>query len=82
MNYDNWKLESPQYDSEETCHINIEDVTDLEVDGVETDDYPDFSNAFFCSGWYNGRELTDEELNDLGDNYPEKLNEMAYEFNI
>ena len=79
MNYDNWKLDNPELDSEEVERIDITDVTDLEVDGVDSADYPDFSDAFFCSGWYKGRELTDEELSVLGENYPEVLGEYAYE---
>ena len=59
--------------------MDINEVTDLEVDGVDSGDYPDFCDAFFYSGFYNGRELTDDELDKLAEDYPEKLNEMAHE---
>ena len=62
--------------------ININDVTDLEVADVDTKDYPDFSDAFFSSGTYNGRDLTDDELEQLAEDYAERLNEMAYEYYI
>lgn len=60
--------------------IDIDKVCDLEVDGVYDWDYPDFCDAFFCSGkWIEtGIELTDIELDDLADQYPELVNEMAF----
>ena len=59
--------------------LNIENITGLEVDGVDPKDYPDFCDAFFYCGEIDGRELTDDELDKLGEDYPEILNEMAYE---
>jgi len=35
----------------------------LEVDGIDTNDAPDFSDAYFCYGEYtDGTELSDEAL--------------------
>ena len=61
--------------------IDINDIDDLDVDGVDTKDYPDFCDAFFCFGKWkeNGDELTDEQLDWLTEDYPEVLNEMAFE---
>ena len=59
--------------------FKIEDCEELEIDGVDSRDYPEFCDAFFCYGILNGREMTDEELEYLQDTYPEHLNEMAYE---
>lgn len=61
--------------------IDINDVENLEVDGVDTKDYPDFCDAYFCyAEWKeNGDELTDEQLDWLTENYPEIVNEMAFE---
>lgn len=61
--------------------IDINDVENLEVDGVDTKDYPDFCDAFFSyAEWKeNGDELTDEQLDWLTENYPEIVNEMAFE---
>lgn len=59
--------------------LNIKDVDDLTVEGVDRKDYPDFCDAFFDSGSINGRELTEQELDDLSDKYPEIVNEMAFE---
>ena len=60
-------------------NIDIKDVENLEVDGVDFKDYPDFCDAFFCGGDIDGVYLTDDELEYLTDAYPELLNEMAYE---
>lgn len=61
--------------------IDIEDVENLVVDNVHTRDYPDFCDAYFSEGWHivENRELTEDELIQLGEDYPELLNEMAYE---
>lgn len=60
---------------------NIKDVENLQIDGVDSKDYPDFCDAFFCYATWcsNGVELTDEQLQWLSEDYPEKLNEMAFE---
>jgi len=44
--------------------IELDDIEDLEVDGVDTKDYPDFCDAFFCHAIWKetGEELTDDEL--------------------
>jgi hypothetical protein len=44
------------------------DYDSLEVDGIDTRDYPDFVDAYFSDGYYtDGTPLPDEVLNDLGD---------------
>jgi hypothetical protein len=61
--------------------MNISEFENLEIDGVDNRDYPDFCDAFFSAGWHikEDRELTDDELIQIGEDYPELLNEMAYE---
>lgn len=46
-------------------------VEDIELECVNTRDYPDFSDAYISYALYDGREMTDEELDMLNDNYPE-----------
>lgn len=48
-------------------------VDDIEVDGIDTSDYPDFSDAYICGAsvledgeW---RDATDDELDDLNKDY-------------
>lgn len=61
--------------------LNNRPVFDLEVQGVDSRDYPDFSDAFFSGGvWEDtGDLLTDEELEKLTSQYPEVVNELAHE---
>ena len=57
-------------------------VVDVEIDGVDTRDYPDFCDAYFNYAVFEDtkEELTDEQLEQLTENYPEVVNEMAYEY--
>lgn len=54
-------------------------VVDLEVDGVDSSDYPDFCDAYFSHAvWADTKEdLTDEELEELGEACGDVLGEMA-----
>lgn len=55
-------------------------VVDLEVDGVDGRDYPDFSDAYFSYACYeDGTELTDDELNELTESHSDVVNEMAFD---
>ena len=62
--------------------LNGQKVVDIEVDGVDSRDYPDFCDAHFSYAVYEGSgiELTDEELDQIADEYYGLLNEMAYEY--
>jgi hypothetical protein len=55
-------------------------INSLEVDGVDTKDYPDFSDAYFSYGEYeDGQRLTDDELEQATKAYPEVVNEVVHE---
>ena len=56
------------------------DMASLSVEGVDPSDYPDFCDAYLIGGLFmDGTALTDEEMDDLNDKYPELVNEMAYD---
>ena len=56
------------------------DLASLSVEGVDPSDYPDFCDAYLIGGLFmDGTELTDDEMDDLCDKYPELVNEMAYD---
>ena len=61
--------------------ININKVEDITVDGVDRTDYPDFCDAYPSHAiWKDtGKELTDEELEALHDQYPDEIHEIAHE---
>ena len=45
-----------------------EEIYDIEFDSIDYNDYPDFCDAFICSAYINGREMTNDELDKLNDN--------------
>jgi hypothetical protein len=60
--------------------LNGRKVIDMEIDGVDSRDYPDFSDAYFTYACYeDGKKLTDDELNQLADQNGDVLYEMAYD---
>ena len=40
-------------------------ISNVEVDGIDTSDYPDFCDSFIASATYDGRDMTDQELDTL-----------------
>jgi hypothetical protein len=60
--------------------LNGKNVVNLEVDGVDSKDYPDFADAYFSYACYeDGTPLTEDELNKLTDLANDVLWELAYE---
>lgn len=52
------------------------DYSSLQIDGIDSKDYPDFADAFFCYGEYeDGTPLSDETLEKLTEN-----GELLYEY--
>ena len=51
-----------------TINLSMVDYGSLEVDGIDTKDYPDFCDAYFCDGCYlDGTPLSDDILNLLSE---------------
>ena len=48
-------------------NLDYAKISDVEVEGIDTADYPDFCDAFIASADYDGREMTDMELDTLND---------------
>lgn len=58
--------------------LNGRMVKNIEIDGVDRDDYPDFCDAFFSYAEYeDGTPLSDDELETLGDENPDLINSMS-----
>jgi len=51
--------------------INLSEVNDIEFSGIDNSDYPNYSDAFIESAIYKEREMTQEEIDELMDDYPE-----------
>ena len=64
-----------------TYKLNNLEVTDVEVDGVDMKDYPDFCDAYIESAKFvsSGKELNDDELIKLQEDNPELFFEDVME---
>ena len=47
--------------------IDTTKVTDVEIEDVMLSDFPDFCDAYIASATYDGRDMTEEELEELND---------------
>ena len=54
----------------------LKDIDNVEIDGIDRRDYPDFCDAFIVHGEIDGRDLTDEELDSIN----EECSEFVYEY--
>ena len=55
-----------------------EDYTDIEIEGIDFDDYGDYSDAYVgAAKWaFNGQPLNDDELDDLNSEHPDWLGDI------
>ena len=54
--------------------MNYKLIDNIELDGIDTKNYPDFCDAFIASADYNGKPMTDEQLDELNED-----SEFVYE---
>lgn len=47
--------------------LDYSKIEDIEVDGIDTKDYPDFCDAYIASALYKGRKMTESELERLNE---------------
>lgn len=59
--------------------IDTSKLSDIEVDNVKMSDYPDFCDAYISAAKQGKRSLTEEELEELNDKYPEFVYQKAVE---
>jgi len=64
--------------TDEIMKIDFKQVDNIELDGVDPKDYPDFCDAFIASCDYKGREATDEELDAINEQC-DYIHELAFE---
>ena len=49
--------------------MNYDLIDNIEIDGIDTNDYPDFCDAFIASADYNGEAMTDAQIDTLNEDY-------------
>jgi len=58
--------------------IDFKKITNVELDGIDSNDYPDFCDAFIVSAEYDGREMTEEEIDYINDVHFDFVHECVY----
>ena len=53
-------------------------ITNVVLDGIHHWDYPDYCDAFIDSADYNGKEMTEEQLDELNEDY-ELIHELVWD---
>ncbi len=56
---------TPLFFPEELLHK----IEDIEIDGIDGNDYPDFCDAYLSGGTLMGEKLTFDELDEIQDNH-------------
>ena len=61
--------------------FNLEYLTDVELDGIDIRDYPDFVDAYISYAYckIRKRALDDDELEDLNYEHPDFIGELVYD---
>tara|TARA_R110000803_G_scaffold97160_1_gene165297 strand:+ start:277 stop:462 length:186 start_codon:yes stop_codon:yes gene_type:complete len=47
--------------------MDYKKIDNIEVDGIDTRDYPDFCDAFISNADYNGVAMTEEQLDEINE---------------
>ena len=58
--------------------LDLRKVDNMEFDGMDFADYPDFVDAFLVTADYDGRELSEEEIDYINDEHYDFVNERVY----
>jgi len=45
--------------------MDYKKIDNIEVEGIDTCDYPDFCDAFIVSADYNGKQMNDKQLDEI-----------------
>lgn len=59
--------------------LDLSKIDNIKTCGIDMSDYPDFSDAFILSAEYDGREMTENELEELNENHRDFVYEKVIE---
>ena len=61
--------------------MDLGNITNVEIEGIDTSDYPDFCDAFIANAeWEDtGEALSDKEVEALNSHYPDFVYEQVWE---
>ena len=61
-------------------NLDLSKIEDIEFDGINHEDYPDFCDAFISSATYQNRDMTEEELEILDEEYRDFVYEKLMDY--
>jgi len=73
------KNELKNYKKPAKMVFDLSKISNIEVENVDFRDAPDFVDAFITSADYDGLEMTEDQLNELSENYPDFCYEAIYD---
>jgi len=47
--------------------MDYKKIDNIEIDGIDFKDYPDFCDAYIVSADYNGKPMTDKQLDEINE---------------
>ena len=59
--------------------LDLNKIDNMEFDGIDFADYPDFVDAYIYAADYDGKPMTDEQLDYLNDAHYDFVNEQVYQ---
>ena len=59
--------------------IDLTKIEDIEFDGIDTNDYPDFVDSYITAAVYKGRNMTGDELDLVNEVYRDFVYEKLLE---
>ena len=60
--------------------MNTSEIDNIEFDGIDDNDFPDFCDAFVSSADYDGAEMTPDQLDDLNENHRDFVSDQLISY--
>lgn len=57
--------------------FNINEIDNITMGGIDNNDYPDFCDAYIESCTYQGKDMTEKQLDDLNEHETEFVHRIA-----
>ena len=73
------QVKTPAIIQETNMKIDFNKIDNMEFDGIDFADYPDFVDAFLVAADYDGKELTEEQIDYINDAHYDFVNEQVYQ---
>ncbi len=58
--------------------IDFKLISDVEIDGIDTNDYPDFVDAYIVNAYYKGKPMSEKMIEEINDLHFDFVNECVY----